>query len=204
MSRDDSKTAEKQISLWVSPEDQARFTTLLQSGIYLYTAQGTKISTLLTALPGFSREYMEQRLETVFLDGLPVDDLEQALFGAEAVLALSAVMPGLAGAIFRKGGIHAPLRTASAAVSSQRHTSKAPVTVRLKLFNTIAVERGIMILATGCQLRSSSLSNFLAPRPPLLATIQQMTVNGHTIAPQDLNRHLHSSPMITLSVRTAK
>lgn len=192
----------KQISLLVGSEVLSSFTTLLQSGIYLSAPQGTEIGTLLTILPGFTEEYASQRVQTIFLNGLPADDLQQRLFGTEAVLALSAAMPGLAGAIFRKGGAHAPLRTETAGELSGTNTNNHPIKVRLKLFNMIAVERGIEILADGCIIMASALGKFLTYRPPLLAAIKEITMNDKNIDPHTLTSLLQSEKMIALTIRS--
>ena len=193
----------KQVSLGVHSESLPRFTTLLQSGIYLEVDQGTRIGELLFALPGFSEEYVTTRVQTIFLNGLPADNLEQQLFGEHVVLAVSAAMPGLAGAIFRKGGVHASLRTKTAADLSGAESDETPVHVRLKLFNLIAVERGVEILEKGCVIKASALGRFLAYRSPLLANIQTITGDNEAITPDTVISLLESGGMITLTIRGA-
>lgn len=191
----------KQIVLLVETEVLIKFTTLLQSGIYLEGKQGETIGGLLTALPGFTEEYVNQRVQTIFLNGLPADDLQQRLFGTEAVIALSAAMPGLAGAIFRKDGVHASLRTETAPNLSQTNQVAQPMTIRLKLFNMITMERGARILGDGCVIMASALGKFLARRPPLLSTIKTITINGRATDPHTLTSLLQSEKMIQLTVK---
>ena len=194
-------TAEmQQIALTVAAEVLSGFTTLLQSGIYLNAPQGTSIGALLTTLPGFTKEYASQRVQTIFLNGLPADDLEQELFGTEAVLALSAAMPGLAGAIFRKGGAHASLRTETAGELSGASSNDGPIQIRLKLFNMIAVERGAQILDEGCVIMASTLGKFLAYRPPLLEAIQKITLDCVDIDRHTLTSLLQSEKMIKITI----
>ncbi len=193
----------RRISFTVAADVLSRFTTLLQNGIYLDVPQGTSISDLLTTLPEFTKEYARKRVQTIFLDGLPADHLQQKLFGTEAVLALSAAMPGLAGAIFRKGGVHASLRTETAGELSRTNSNDQPIRVRLKLFNMIAVERGVPILDDGCVIMASSLGKFLSYRPPLLAAIEKTTMNGEKIATPTLASHLQPEEMITLTIRSS-
>ena len=87
------------------------YTTLLQTGILVESKPQPTVRAFLGSLPGFTSQYMNERIETIFLNGLPVDDLETIINGSAPILAISAAMPGLAGAIFRKNGFHAPLRT---------------------------------------------------------------------------------------------
>lgn len=191
----------KQILLLVKTEVPAGFTTLLQSGIFLKARQGETIGSLLTSLPGFTMEYARQRIQTIFLNGLPADDLNQQLWGNEAVIAISAAMPGLAGAIFRKGGMHAALRTETAGKLSGNEENTQPLQVRLKLFNMIAAERGLAILAGGCVLRSASLEKFFSYRPPLFASISEIVIDGNITDGRELTNILQSEDMIHLVVR---
>lgn len=191
----------KQIVLVVETEVLIKFTTLLQNGIYLEVKQGETIGGLLTALPGFTEEYVSQRVQTIFLNGLPADDLQQRLFGTEAVIALSAAMPGLAGAIFRKDGVHASLRTETAPNLSEINQVAQPMTIRLKLFNMIAMERGARILGDGCVIMASALGKFLACRPPLLSAIKTIKINGRATDRHVFTSLLQSEKMIQLTVK---
>jgi len=197
------KSKMKQIDLIVSHESLPRFTTLLQSGIYLEVAQGTSIANLLFNLPGFSAEYVKASVQTIFLNGLPADNLEQQLFGEQIVLAISAAMPGLAGAIFRKDGAHASLRTETAAELLRTENDKQPAQVRLKLFNIIAIERGAELLGNGCTIPASSFCQFLAYRPPLFANISSVTLDNAVVDPATLTSHLQNEKMIKLTIRSS-
>lgn len=190
------------IRLAVAGEVLSSFSTLLQNGLYLNVLQGTDILSLLTTLNGFTEEYARERIQTIFLNGLPADDLEQQLFGKEAVVAISAAMPGLAGAIFRKGGAHASLRTETAGDLSQKDANNESIRIRLKLFNMIAAERGVDILAGGCVIMASALAKFLAYRPPLLEGIVKITINDEDVDPSTLIKVLQSEEMITLRIES--
>lgn len=190
------------VSLQVKPDVQPRFTTLLQSGIFLVVPQGTTICNLLLTLPGFTAEYIRDRVETVFLNGLPADNMNQKLFGKTAVLALSAAMPGLAGAIFRKGGVHASLRTETATEHRDTNTTRTPVQIRLKLFNIIAVARGALLLSEGCLFSASALIKFLDYRPPLLKGILHLSVNKQAVSPNMLADKLPMDTIIHLQIRS--
>ena len=190
-----------QVFLFVAQEqDFSRFTTFLQSGIYLSKVQGTRIGSLLLDLPGFTEQYIKRRVQTIFVNGLPADSLEQQLFGDEAVVAISAAMPGLAGAIFRKDGVHASLRTKTAANLSGEATSDQIIQICLKLFNMIAVEKGNRILADGCIVKAPTLGKFLAFRPSLLETISKIVINGRDSDPRGLTEILAMNKLIRLTI----
>jgi hypothetical protein len=190
----------KTISFGLAPGTISRFSTLLQSGFYLEAPQGIQLGELLFTLPGFTEEYVKSRIETIFLDGLPVDELEQQLFGEELVIALSAAMPGLAGAIFRKGGVHASLRTETAAQAVQSATATA-IRIRIKLFNVIAAQRGADVLCKGCEIMTADLLKYLAYRPALLAGITTITMNDTPCETQELLAILHQEERIQLFIK---
>jgi hypothetical protein len=191
----------RRIGLKVVSDALPGFTTLLQSGIYVDVEQGTSIDALLFGLPGFSEEYVKTNVQTIFLNGLPADNLQQQLFGKEAVIAISAAMPGLAGAIFRKDGVHASLRTTTAGMLSSQDAPEAPITIRLKLFNMIAMDRGEQLFRDSCVISAKSLDQFLNYRPPLLAAIQNIMVDGSVFDTEKLQDLLQTESMIALTIR---
>lgn len=190
------------VSLLVRADALDKFTTLLQSGFFLSIQHGESIGGLLTALPGFSEKYIKERVQTIFVDGLPADDLAQQFSEKETVLAISAAMPGLAGAIFRKGGVHASLRTAT---EKKAHplASGSLLTVRLKLFNIIAKERGTTLLAGGCLIQSASFEKFLNYRPPLAESIQRISIDNQKADMQMLRKTLAVNSKIVLTINSS-
>ena len=53
-----------------------------------------------------------EKIQSIMLDGKPVDDIGSAMIHDGSVLALSAAMPGLVGATLRRGGAYASFRSA--------------------------------------------------------------------------------------------
>ncbi|MCG6988030.1 MAG: hypothetical protein LJF06_07605 [Gemmatimonadetes bacterium] len=86
------------------------FKALLQRGIGIPDGTGTSVREFLQRTLGIDPAYVEEQLQTVFLDGHPVDDFDRARVRPGAVLALSGAMPGLAGATMRRGGYYARMR----------------------------------------------------------------------------------------------
>jgi len=187
------------IELSVSPDSLIRFTTLLQGGIFIEVPCNTQISALLTSLPGFSRDYVESSVETIFINGLPADSMSQPLTSSGTVLAISAAMPGLAGAIFRKNSVHAALRTAPTA-SVQTEFAQKTIQVRLKLFNMIAVEKGAQLLHQGCVMKASTVQYFFSYRKQLLKQITEIRVNGDLTSFEDLHLLLNGKNTILLTI----
>jgi len=112
------------------------FRTLLQRGVGVPQATCVGVREFLQVTLGIEADYVEERLQTVFLDGRPVDDLDRTLVGPGAALALSGAMPGLAGATMRRGGYYARMRegiTHSGAAGEEGKGGAGIVIV--KLFN---------------------------------------------------------------------
>ncbi|WP_163339365.1 hypothetical protein [Desulfopila sp. IMCC35008] len=176
------------------------FSTLLQSGLQIAIEPGTTIDALLMKLPGFTSEYIAERVQTIFLDGTATDDLYTPISGIKCVLAITTAMPGLAGAIFRKDSHHAALRTTT--VNTTIDTSIKETIVTLKLFSALAKERGPGLLNDGVTVGSSNLVSFLNYRPSLLGRIKRCTFNDRQLAPEELCEKIKPFETIHLRVHT--
>jgi hypothetical protein len=177
------------IRLTVTPEALPLFTTVLQSGIEVKVPHGKTLGKFLSNFPGFTAEYLAETVQTIFLNGTAVDDLTLPLTGSNPVLALSAAMPGLAGAIFRKNSFHSALRTDTNVLPSEsiQHES---ITVTLKLFNSIARERGGALLQSGQAIKTDLLANFLIKRPTLWPRVLSIHFDEKEIDQTELLRIL--------------
>ncbi|MHC1727642.1 MAG: hypothetical protein AB9866_16835 [Syntrophobacteraceae bacterium] len=179
----------------------SRFFSILQQGVFI---SGRPLSTLWEVLDsaGFSRKYLEERVQTLFLNGSAVDDIESEKVRGGSVIALSAAMPGLVGAIFRKGSPISALRSRTEDCSAARADLNSKELVRLKLFNTVAREMGPMILGCGAILRAPELESFLTGRRELLGNvILEAELDGESLDPERLflGSFLHSD-YVLLSV----
>lgn len=137
------------------------FFPLLQHGVMLQTRIGRSIRDMLCHGFGVSPEYLENRIETIFLNGKPVDDAGSAIVRDGSVLALSAAMPGLVGSTFRKGGHLAAFRST---ITHPKEEADVPVykgVFILKLFNLLVRELGPVFLKRGVWIRKNELEAFL-------------------------------------------
>jgi hypothetical protein len=155
----------KDVNLEISPEQVGRFHRLLQEGFMVKVELGCTIKTLLCEQFGVSPEYLETRVQTVFLNGKPVDDLESTEIPAGATLALSAAMPGLVGATLRRGSYYAPMRSDITYRKDEAHGERGEGTVRIKLFNLLGPELAPTFLARGIWLSGSRLQGFVSQLP---------------------------------------
>ncbi len=190
------------LELLVAPGTLLLFATVLQTGIAIQSRSGETLGAFLDRLPDFSKDYIINAIQTIFLNGTAIDDLETPLEGDNQILALSAAMPGLAGAIFRKNSFHAALRTTFKEKQAV-HRDHAVIIITLKLFNSIARDRGSALLAKGVWINATSLLTFFKTSPTLLAHISHIGLDGKEGGQKDLAGYLEQDRYLNLTVKEA-
>jgi hypothetical protein len=139
-----------------------RFFKLLEQGFIVKTQTGCSIKNLLCEQLHIEEEYLDKRIQTLFLNGKAVDDAETAYIQDNATLALSAAMPGLVGATFRKGGTYAAMRNTISYNAEISNKDKGEARVKLKLFNMVLKELGPIFLTNGVWIRKEKFNEFLS------------------------------------------
>jgi hypothetical protein len=182
--------------------DPARFEPLLGGGFLLNGAAGGRLEEFLERNAGIGADYLRDRVQTLFLNGRPVDDPAAAVVADGAVVSLSAAMPGLAGAVLRRSGRYAAMRRPiSHAAGREADATPSPVTITLKLFNLIARELGPQFLARGIRIDSEALRDFLERQGRWLwREGDAAAVDGRRLAPAELARALPASGKVRLHV----
>ncbi len=137
------------------------FFPLFQQGVIIKTPLGGNVKDLLSLHLEIAPEYVRDRIQTIFLDGKAVDDLEKTAVRDGSTLALSAAMPGLLGATLRKGGFFSSLRQAITFSESAETIPQQEGRIILKLFNVLVPELGPHFLAKGIWLEGKDLNRFL-------------------------------------------
>ncbi len=140
------------------------FYPLLQQGIIIHTLVGRSIRDLLFQSLGITPEYLERRIQTVFLDGKAVDNLDSAILHDGSTLALSGALPGLVGATMRRGGTYASLRRAITLSEEKGNIPRKEGRVTIKLFNLLVPELASLLLAQGFWLSGEELDRFFEER----------------------------------------
>jgi hypothetical protein len=143
------------------PLDQvSSFFPILQKGFRVKARVGMSVQTFLSDHLGLSPEYVRDRVKTIFLDGKSVDDLDKTLIRDGSTLALSAALPGLAGAVLRRGSPFAGLR--SQVEERKQGPSNEPEDgcVSLKLFNLLLPEIGPVLLRKGILISREDFLEF--------------------------------------------
>jgi hypothetical protein len=156
------KASAMQLSMTVESVLIPRFYQMLGQGFVIKTHMGCSVKNLLCLELGIDDKYLEQRIQTIFLNGKAVDDIDSSMVEDGSTLALSGPMPGLAGATLRRGGFFAAMRSQiSYDVDSSEHR-KGEISVTLKLFNLVVKELGPGFLQRGLWLKGKQLQDFIS------------------------------------------
>ena len=153
------------ISLTVKPDRLSLFSPLLGHGFILKCRTGISVRDLLCRQIGVSNDYLDQRIQTLFLDGKVVDNVDTAVIRQGSTLALSAAMPGLAGATLRRDGAYAAMRSQISHKNNIVHDPAENSIVILKLFNLVALELGPLFLKQGIWIAGKHLEFFFHRAP---------------------------------------
>lgn len=137
------------------------FFQLLQKGFRVKIQTGRSVKSFLCDQLGLSPEYVEKRIQTLFLNGKPVDDKDSATIRDGSTLALSAAMPGLVGAVLRSGGFFASMRSTISHREGTEVERPQEGMVSLKLFNILLREIGPAFLEKGIWVHGKDLENFI-------------------------------------------
>jgi hypothetical protein len=138
------------------------FYQLLQKGFRVEGNVGCSLRAFLCEQHGVAPEYLEKRIQTIFLDGKPVDNVDMAIVEDGATLSLSAALPGLVGAVMRRDGYYAPMRDQISYKGEFTSPKIKPGKVFMKLFNLPLIELGPMFLKRGILVSGNTLHEVLA------------------------------------------
>ena len=159
-----NKVSVGHLSLLVNPNLVPIFFQLLGQGFCVEIQTGATVKDLLCKQLGIHKDYLSQRIQTIFLNAKVVDDIDTAIVAKEATLALSGAMPGLVGAILRSDGYYAAMRNQLSHVENQPSSRAQSAKITLKLMNIVAKELGPVFLQQGIWLKGQTLLEFIARR----------------------------------------
>jgi hypothetical protein len=167
----------------------AKLPVLLQKGFMVTMRPGLSVGKFLRQhLPP---EYIARRISTVFLDGKPVDDIDGAILRDGSTLALSGAMPGLVGAVMRRGGYYSSFRD-SITYCKQEETHRTDPEegmIRLKLFNLVMKDLGPVFLEIGVYLETELFIGFLEQQRKLIGFCRQALLDRTPVEPARLYEH---------------
>jgi hypothetical protein len=195
------------IVLTWNPARLSDFSQILQRGIKLRARLGTSIRNVLCDQFGVDHDYLDKRINTIFLDGKAVDDVDSSTIREGSVLALSAAMPGFVGAAFRKGGYYSAMRGAISHTEAAAAKESTEGFFTMKLYNMVTDELGPMFLESGIWLEWGNLQDFLRSRPgDFWEACTKCEVEGWAMDPgYILERHetVKASALVHLTVQPA-
>ena len=179
------------------------FTPLFSRGVRVSACLECSLKEFICRQIGLAEDYLENRIQTVFLNGHPVDDVNRATVGEGATVALSAAMPGLVGAVLRKGGALAALRKSITYRSEDSARETCEGSVIVKLFNMTTREVGPLLLARGIWMEGAELKEVLDRCEDLLRKgCRRATFDKSPIGLDDLMSRIKDEDTLFLQVST--
>ena len=171
------------------------FSSILQAGFKVNVHTGSSIRDLLCNQFDVNPDYVEDRIRTAFLNGKPVDDFSTAIIESGATLALSAAMPGLVGATFRKGGYLAAFRGTITHRRADTVALDRTDVMFVKLFNLLAKEIGATFLKRGAMVDSDTARWFFSDPPDAFRRdCKDILVDGQHVHADQLSQRITSGP----------
>ena len=134
-----------------------------QKGAQVEVEVGGDLLSLLTDELSLTEEGIS-KIQTIFYQSKPVDDISTCTVQDGGVLALSAAMPGLVGAVLRRGGFWSAMRDS---ITHQDETIEQTTTrgvITVKLFNFMLEEVGPILLERGIRIEVADLAALLTEK----------------------------------------
>jgi len=193
------------VSLTVGNDLLPRFCLLTGAGFKVDVPSGCSVRELICRRLHVPPDYLDNRIQTILVDSATVDDPDTALVSPGMTVALSAAMPGLAGAILRKAGPYAAMR--EGVTYDGRNAGDAATregSVLVKLFNVVQQELGPGLLRRGILIPGGVLDNFLCRSADTLRRgILAAQVDGEPVPPHELFNICWADREVRLSVRSS-
>lgn len=175
---------------------------LLTPAFKVRARTGIDLKTFVCDQLGVQADYFESRIQTLFLNSKPVDNAEAAVVSDGAVLALSAAMPGLVGATFRKGGRYSWMRKIISHEVQESGAEDAQGWVTLKLFNLVLKELGPDFLKRGVWVPGRQIKDFFKdPSCEYRQHIRSMALAGEAMAPGGLSTAIAEETPVFIKIR---
>ncbi len=152
---------------------------------------------------GIKDDYLEERIQTIFLDNKTVDDVNSAVIREGSILALSAAMPGVLGATLRKGGWYAPMRRQISHDKDIVSDTNKKGQVTIKLFNLIARELGPLFLEQGIRVKGEDFYDITARNEKVFMTgCEKAKKDGNDTVPEKLMEVEWKDRQVVLQIKS--
>jgi len=181
------------------------FYQLLSKGFIIHAETGCNIKELLCGQLGIKDDYLEERIQTIFLDNKTVDDVDSAVIREGSILALSAAMPGVLGATLRKGGRYAPMRRQISHDKDIVSDTNKKGEVTIKLFNLIVRELGPLFLEQRIWINGEDFYDITARNDVVfMAGCKKAIKDGNDIIPEKLMEVEWKEKQVLLQINSAR
>lgn len=187
----------------------SRFYPLIEKGYWTDVIRGTTIFDFLVKDLGLSAEYVETRIQTIFLNHKPIDDIAAVTLSENDRIAFSAAMPGLLGATMRKAGAYSAMRESisqktdirdSGQISSGTRTN---VRIFVKFFNLIVKDIGADVLKKGICLTGEVLCDHLHSSGMAVSDkISHIKINNQLSSLESVFARINPTSNVCLTVRS--
>jgi hypothetical protein len=175
------------VSLLFEGGDVAPFSPLLQSGINISARLPSTVEDFLLVQLELSREYVSDRITTIFVDGKATDSLGRTLVMEGSTIALSAAMPGVVGATLRRGSFYAAMRSDITSSDSGDIGGYKEGVICVKLFNLLLNDLGPLFLEKGIFTTAAELTALFTGMPDEhKRRCKRAQINGRDIPPESL------------------
>ncbi len=180
------------------------FFSFLQKGFMIRAEVGCSVRSLLHGQFGISEDYIDNCIQTIFIDGKPVDDMDTTTVEDGSTLALSSAMPGLLGAALRRGGHYAPMRSQITHGKSKKTQGVKNGQMRIKLFNLTLRDLGPQFLDRGLWVEAEDLRVFFCKRSDnFWGGCICARVDGGNVEPRRLPHLTWTGALIHLQLKAA-
>ena len=164
-----------------------RFQPIFQGGFFFRCQVGRSIENFLLRQLALSREFVADKVSTVFLNGQCVDNFASAILKNGSVVAFSSALPGLAGATLRRGGTYACLRSSITYREEEIPVQPQEGIITIKVFNLLMEELGTIFLEKGITISRSVLVDFLrVQKENFWSEVRAVQLEGVSVTPRHL------------------
>ncbi len=185
-----------------------RFYPLIEKGYWTSVREGSTILDFLTEDLSLDSEYVENRIQTIFLNHKPVDDIASAPLYDNDRIAFSAAMPGLLGATMRKAGAYSTMRASISYDEKKPQPAAQPgslntgIWIFVKFFNLIVKEIGTDVLKRGIRITGETLLDFIqSNKTALEEKTHKIRIDNQLSSLEEMLTKLDPSVNVYLTVR---
>jgi hypothetical protein len=178
------------------------FYPIFQSGFRFHCYVGKSIEDLLLRQLSLDRSFIEEKVNTIFLDGKCVDDISSAILKEGSIAAFSSALPGLAGATLRRGGAYACLRNSITHRKNDRPDAPREGFITVKLFNLLMGRLGKVFIEKGVVLdRSAAADLFKRSNEDFWRQVDMIEVGGILLSRDMMLREIQFADYSRIMVR---